>query len=118
MTALDLRGHVAMVTGGSRGIGAAIVRELATAGASVVVNYRERSDAAEALVKEVEQAGGRAMPIAADVSDATAVITLFEKATQELGPVDILVNNAGIAITRGIDDLTEADFDRTIEVNL
>jgi 3-oxoacyl-[acyl-carrier protein] reductase len=118
MTALDLRSQVAMVTGGSRGIGAAIVRELATAGASVVVNYRERSDAAEALVKEVEQAGGRAMPIAADVSDATAVKTLFEKATQELGPVDILVNNAGIAITRGIDDLTEADFDRTIEVNL
>lgn len=115
MTASDLRGHVALVTGGSRGIGAAIVRELATAGASVVVNYRERSDAAEALVKEV---GGRAVPIAADVSDATAVKTLFESATKELGPIDILVNNAGIAITRGINDLTEADFDRTIEINI
>lgn len=118
MMAINLSGHVALVTGGSRGIGAAIVRRLAEAGASVAINYRERGDAAKALVEEVERVGGRAVQIAADVADGMAVKTLFETTTQQLGPVDILVNNAGIAITRGIDDLTEGDFDRTIDVNL
>jgi 3-oxoacyl-[acyl-carrier protein] reductase len=118
MTALDLRTHVALVTGGSRGIGAAIVRAVAAAGAAVVVNYRERRDAAEALVAEIQNSGDRAVAIAADVADSRAVTDLFASAAQQVGPVDILVNNAGIAITRGVDDLTEADFDRTIEVNL
>ncbi len=118
MTALDLRTHVALVTGGSRGIGAAIVRSLAAAGADVVVNYRERRDAAATLAQDIQNNGGRAAAIGADVANSRDVKNLFDQATQQFGPVDILVNNAGISITRGIDDLNEEDFDRTIAVNL
>lgn len=118
MTSPNLTSHVALVTGGSRGIGAAIVRSLAGAGAAVAINYRERADAAQALAASIKTAGGRAIAIAADVSQADAVTKMFERTAGELGPVDILVNNAGIAVTRNIDDLTEADFDRTIAVNL
>jgi 3-oxoacyl-[acyl-carrier protein] reductase len=114
----SLRGHVTLVTGGSRGIGAAIVRALADAGAAVAVNYRERASDANALAKEISAAGGKAIAIGADVSQADAVAQMVLRAKAELGPIDILVNNAGIAITRDIDDLTEADFDRTITVNL
>jgi 3-oxoacyl-[acyl-carrier protein] reductase len=118
MTTDSLRGRVALVTGGSRGIGAAIVRRLADAGVSVAVNYRERADDANALVKGIVEGGGRAVAIAADVSRADAVAQLMHRVASELGPIDILVNNAGIAITRGVDDLTESDFDQTIAVNL
>ncbi|MBR0795725.1 3-oxoacyl-ACP reductase FabG [Bradyrhizobium jicamae] len=118
MTTDSLHGHVAIVTGGSRGIGAAIVRMLAEAGAAVAVNYRERASDAEALVKGITAAGGRAVAIAADVSETAAVANMVERANSALGPVDILVNNAGIAIVKGVDDLTEEDFDRTIMVNL
>lgn len=113
-----LQNHIALVTGGSRGIGAAIVRTLAEAGAAVAVNYRERADAADALVNDIRKAGGRAMAIGADVSQGPAVADMVQRVSAELGPIDILVNNAGIAITRGIDDLTEEDFDRTVTVNL
>ncbi|MGY3606777.1 MULTISPECIES: SDR family NAD(P)-dependent oxidoreductase [unclassified Bradyrhizobium] len=118
MTTATLRGHVALVTGGSRGIGAAIVRALAEQGAAVAINYRERAGEADALAKEITAAGGKAIAIGADVSQGPAVAELVQRATAELGPIDILVNNAGIAITRGVDDLTEADFDSTIAVNL
>ena len=118
MTTTSLRGRTALVTGGARGIGAAIVRALAEAGAAVAINYRERADAANALAKHITGAGGKAMAIGADVSEAGAVAQMIERANAELGPIDILVNNAGIAIVRGVDDLTEADFDRTITVNL
>ena len=118
MTTTSLRGHTALVTGGSRGIGAAIVRALAEAGAAVAINYRERADAANALANQITGAGGKAVAIGADVSEAGAVAQMMERANTELGPIDILVNNAGIAIVRGVDDLTEADFDRTITVNL
>jgi 3-oxoacyl-[acyl-carrier protein] reductase len=118
MTTTSLRGHTALVTGGSRGIGAAIVRALAEAGAAVAINYRERADAANALANQITGAGGKAVAIGADVSEAGAVTQMMERANAELGPIDILVNNAGIAIVRGVDDLTEADFDRTITVNL
>jgi len=118
MTTTSLRGRTALVTGGARDIGAAIVRALAEAGAAVAINYRERADAANALAKHITGAGGKAMAIGADVSEAGAVAQMIERANAELGPIDILVNNAGIAIVRGIDDLTEADFDRTITVNL
>lgn len=114
----SLHGHTALVTGGSRGIGAAIVRALAEAGAAVAINYRERADAANALAKDIAGAGGKTVAIGADVSEAGAVGRMIERASAELGPIDILVNNAGIAIFRGVDDLTEADFDRTIAVNL
>jgi 3-oxoacyl-[acyl-carrier protein] reductase len=118
MTTETLRGRVALVTGGSRGIGAAIVRRLADAGVAVAVNYRERTDEANALVKSIVGTGGKAVAIAADVSHTDAVAQMVQRANSELGPIDILINNAGIAITRGVDDLSEADFDRTIAVNL
>jgi len=115
---LDLDGHVALVTGASRGIGAAIAVALAEAGAAVAVNYRERADDAETVVGKINDMGGRAIAIAADVSQAAAVATMVGQAASALGPIDILINNAGIAIVRGIDDLTESDFDATIAVNL
>ena len=118
MITTNLTGRTALVTGGSRGIGAAIVRALAKSGAAVAINYRERADEANALVKDITGAGGRAMAIAADVSQSDAVNDMVERVTSQLGPIDILVNNAGIAITRGVDDLTEEDFDKTIAVNL
>ena len=114
----DLEGKVALVTGASRGIGAAIAVALAEAGAAVAVNYRERADAADALVADLNKAGGRAVAVAADVSQATAVAGMVDGITSALGAIDILVNNAGLAIVRGVDDLTEEDFDKTITVNL
>ena len=118
MRTFSLRGHVALVTGGSRGIGAAIVKALGEAGCSVAVNYRERVVEAESLAKDIVKAGGRAIAIGADVSKSDAVAAMVGRAGRELGPVDILVNNAGIAVVRGVDDLSEADFDQTLLVNL
>jgi 3-oxoacyl-[acyl-carrier protein] reductase len=115
---LDLTGRIALVTGASRGIGAAIAIALAEAGAAVAVNYRKRADDAETVVRKIEGMGGRAIAIAADVSQAAAVARMVDQAASALGPIDILVNNAGLAIVRGIDDLTESDFDVTIAVNL
>jgi 3-oxoacyl-[acyl-carrier protein] reductase len=115
---LDLNGHTALVTGGSRGIGAAIAVALAEAGSAVAVNYRERAGDAEAVVAKIKSLGGRAIAIAADVSQAASVANMVDQTTAALGRIDILVNNAGIAIVRGIDDLSESDFDRTITVNL
>ena len=118
MAAGSLHGHVALVTGGSRGIGAAIVKALGEAGCSVAINYRERVAAAETLANDIVRAGGRAIAVGADVSNSDAVAAMIERTGRELGPIDILVNNAGIAIVRGLDDLTEADFDQTMLVNL
>src|SRR5438046_2095638 len=118
MTKATLRGHTALVTGGSRGIGAAISKALAQAGVAVAINYRERADEANKLVETIAKANGRAVAIPADVSQTPAVAQMVERVKSELGPIDILINNAGIAITRGIDDLTEADLDQTIAVNL
>jgi 3-oxoacyl-[acyl-carrier protein] reductase len=114
----DLSARVALVTGASRGIGAAVALRLAEAGAAVAVNYRERAEDAEALVARIKSSGGRAIAVAADVSHSVAVTGMVERIARELGPIDILINNAGIAIVRGVDDLTEDDFDRTILVNL
>jgi 3-oxoacyl-[acyl-carrier protein] reductase len=113
-----LKGHVALVTGGSRGIGAAIARDLAQAGAAVAVNYRAQADEANAVVEELRRAGAKALAVQADVSRAAEVAKMIEHVGSGLGPIDILVNNAGIAITRGVDDLTEDDFDQTVAVNL
>jgi 3-oxoacyl-[acyl-carrier protein] reductase len=118
MAGQDLSGHVALVTGASRGIGAAVALTLAKAGAAVAVNYRERAGDAEAVVVQIKSNGGRAIAIAADVSQSAAVTSMVERIAREFGPVDILVNNAGIAIVRGVDELSEDDFDRTILVNL
>jgi 3-oxoacyl-[acyl-carrier protein] reductase len=114
----DLNGRIALVTGGSRGIGAAVATALADAGAAVAVNYRERGAQAETVVAAIKGKGGRAIALAADVSQAASVTKLIDDVATALGPIDILVNNAGIAIVRKIDELTEADFDRTITVNL
>ena len=118
MTTPELRAHVALVTGGSRGIGTAIVHALAGAGAAVAINYREQAAAAEALADAITKAGGRAIAVQADVADSAAVTKMFARTASELGAVDILINNAGIALTRSVDKLTEDDFDKTIAVNL
>jgi 3-oxoacyl-[acyl-carrier protein] reductase len=114
----DLSNRVALVTGGSRGIGRAIAIALAAAGAAVAVNYRNQTAEADATVAAIRQSGGRGIAIAADVSDSAAVTSLMASITSQLGPVDVLINNAGIAIIRGLDDLTEDEFDQTMAVNL
>ena len=118
MAGQDLRAHVALVTGASRGIGAAVALTLAELGAAVAVNYRERADDAGTIVARIKAGGGRAIAVHADVSQAAAVAAMVDQVASALGPIDILVNNAGMAIVRGIDDLSEEDFDCTIAVNL
>lgn len=113
-----LTDHVALVTGGSRGIGRAVALALADAGAAVAVNYRERADDARTVVDAIRSAGGRAMAIGADVSRSVEVSAMVAAVVHELGPVDVLVNNAGLAIIRGVEDITEEEFDLTIAVNL
>jgi len=114
----ELKSRIALVTGGSRGIGKAIVLALAKAGAAVAVNYRERNEEAASVVDAVRLSGGRAAAFAADVSVAGCVQSMVAKVERGLGPIDILVNNAGMAEVRGLDDVTEQDFDRAIAVNL
>ena len=113
-----LKGRVALVTGGSRGIGRAVAISLADAGAAVAVNYREKEKAAQDVVETIRAAGGRALSVGADVSRAAEVSAMMSTVERELGPVDVLVNNAGVGLVRGVDDLTEEDFDLTIAVNL
>jgi len=114
----DLTSRVALVTGASRGIGKAIALALAAAGADVAVNYRERARPAQETVQAIRATGRRALAVAADVSDGEAVAAMVHRIGAEFGPVDVLVNNAGIAIPRGLDDLTEEEFDHTLAVNL
>ena len=113
-----LSGRVALVTGGSRGIGKAVALALAREGVKVAVNFNKSGREADAVVTSIERAGGRAIAFGADVSSASAVQTMIAKIAAEWGGTDLLVNNAGIAIRHDLDDLTEADFDRTIAVNL
>ncbi len=115
---VDLQNRVALITGGSRGIGRAIALALAEAGAAVAVNYRERVEEAEAVAAGIRKRGRRAALFGADVSLRIAVQSMVHDIEAELGPVDILVNNAGMAATRGLDDITEEEFDRTLAVNL
>jgi 3-oxoacyl-[acyl-carrier protein] reductase len=114
----DIAGRIALVTGGSRGIGSAIAVALARCGARVAVNFRERAKDAQAVVDTIGKAGGRAVAVQADVSNSRAVVSMFETISAGIGPVDILVNNAGVGRRRGLDDLTEAEFDEAIAVNL
>jgi 3-oxoacyl-[acyl-carrier protein] reductase len=114
----DLNHRVALVTGGSRGIGRAIALALAEAGAAVAVNYRERGSEAGAVVDAIQRGGGRGGAVGADVSQGGAVRSMIRDIEARLGPIDVLVNNAGMAAARGLDDITEDDFDRTIAVNL
>ena len=114
----DLTRRVALVTGGSRGIGRAVALALAEAGADVAVNYRERAREANEVAAAVRAVGRRAVAVGADVSDGGAVAGMLRTVDADLGPVDVLVNNAGVAIIRGVDELTEAEFDLTLAVNL
>ena len=116
--ASDLSGRVALVTGASRGIGKAIALALAEAGADVAVNYRSRAAEAQAVTTAIHALGRRSTALEADVSDGAAVRRLIDGVEQALGPIDVLVNNAGIALRRELEELTEADFDKTLAVNL
>lgn len=116
----NLTGKVAFVTGGSRGIGAAIVRRLAADGADVAFTYvsAASADAAQALAKELTVDGRRARAIQADSEDALAVRQAVEAAIKELGPVDVLVNNAGIFVAGLIGDTSMDDYERTMDINV
>ena len=110
--------QVALVTGASRGIGAAIAQRLARDGFTVIVNYTESAEPAEALVRTIQQAGGQALAAKADVSSPMDVRRLFDAAETAFGGVDVLVNNAGIMSLANLADVDDASFDRQIAVNL
>jgi 3-oxoacyl-[acyl-carrier protein] reductase len=114
----NLAKKVALVTGGSRGIGAAIAKRLAADGASVAITYAKDSNAASTVVKAIESAGGKAIAIQADAADAAAITAAVEKAVAALGPLDVLVNNAGTAIPKKFEDSTLEELDRVIDINL
>lgn len=114
----SLENKVAIVTGASRGIGAAIAERLARDGFTVVVNYSGNAAPAEELARKIEQAGGKALTAKADVSDAEAVRRMFDAAEAAFGGIDVLVNNAGIMALSPISDAKDADFDRLMDVNL
>lgn len=114
----DLTGRVCLVTGASRGIGRAIALGLAEAGGDVAINCRSQIEAARAVAAAVEAMGRKATVVQADVSQSADVARMVSAIEAPLGPIDILVNNAGIVQPRTVDELTEADFDETIAVNL
>src|ERR1700722_4950327 len=114
----SLAKKVALVTGGSRGIGAAIAKRLAADGASVVITYAKDASAASAVVKAIESGGGSAVAIQADAADATAVKDAVEKAAAIFGRLDVLVNNAGTAIPKPFAETTLEEIDRVININI
>ncbi len=113
-----LNKKVALVTGASRGIGAAIAKRLAADGASVAFTYAKDADAASSVVKAIEQGGGKALAIKADAADAAAVQAAVEKTVATLGRLDVLVNNAGTAIPKKFEEATLEELDRVIDINL
>jgi 3-oxoacyl-[acyl-carrier protein] reductase len=113
-----LEGKVALVTGGSRGIGRAIAVALAREGLDVGVNYRSRRDEAAAGCREIEALGRRAIAVEADVSRASEVDALVATVEAKLGPIEVLVNNAGIARFQPLEDVSEEDWDEVLDVNL
>jgi len=113
-----LTGKVALVTGGSRGIGAAIAKRLAADGASVAITYAKDAAAASAVVQAIEHDGGKAVAIQADAADAAAVQAAVEKTVAALGRLDVLVNNAGTAISKPFDETTIEEMDRVIDINI
>jgi 3-oxoacyl-[acyl-carrier protein] reductase len=115
---LTLKQKRALVTGGSRGIGAGIVQRLASEGVDVAFTYSSSPDRASKMAHAAQELGVRALAIQADSTDASAVVAAVERTVSEFGGLDILVNNAGVLAIGAIDDLTLADFDRTIAVNV
>ena len=114
----SLKNKCALVTGGSRGIGAAIVKRLASEGANVAVTYSSSSYQANEIVKAAQAFGVQSLAIQADSVDANAVVAAVERTVTELGGIDILVNNAGIAVIAPIDDFKLEDFDRILSINV
>ena len=113
-----LANKVALVTGGSRGIGAAIAKRLAADGAKVAITYTKGADAAASVVKEIERAGGKAIAIQADAADADAGKAAVEKTVATFGRLDVLVNNAGTAIPKTFEETTLEEMDRVLDVNV
>ena len=113
-----LAGKVALVTGGSRGIGAAIAKRLAADGASVALTYSKGADAASSVVKEIERGDRKAIAIQADAADADAVRDAVERTVTTLGRLDVLVNNAGTAIPKPFEEATLEEMDRVLDINV
>jgi 3-oxoacyl-[acyl-carrier protein] reductase len=113
-----LTNKVALVTGGSRGIGAAIAKRLAKDGASVAITYAKDANAASAVVKAIERDGGKALAIHADAADVAAVRSAVEKAVATFGRLDVLVNNAGTAIPKPFEEATQEEMDRVVDINI
>src|SRR6267378_3826827 len=114
----NLEGKIALVTGGSRGIGAAIAKRLAADGAGVAITYTKGANAAASVVKEIERAGRKAIAIQADAADADAVQAAVEKTVAAFGRLDILVNSAGTAIPKTFEEATLEEMDRLIDINV
>lgn len=114
----NLSNKTALVTGASRGIGAAIAKRLAREGANVAITYNSSPERAEAVVKEIEAAGGKAIAIKADSSDPAAVRAAVDKAAATFGELNVLVNNAGIAMLKSVEDFSMEDFDLHTSVNI
>jgi 3-oxoacyl-[acyl-carrier protein] reductase len=114
----NLEGKIALITGGSRGIGAAIAKRLAADGANVSITYTKGADAAASVVKEIERAGRKAIAIQADAADADAVNAAVEKTVTTFGRLDILVNNAGTAVPKRFEETTLEELDRLIAINV
>jgi glucose 1-dehydrogenase len=115
---IDLKGQAAIVTGASSGLGRAIALAMAEAGASVAVNYNSSQEKADAVVAEIEAAGGTAFACQGDTSDEAAVLRLFDEAVERFGGVDIVVANAGLQKDAAFADMTLADWQKVIDVNL
>ena len=113
-----LEGKIALITGGSRGIGAAIAKRLAADGATIAITYAKDVNAASAVVKSIEQSGGKAIAIQADAAKAEAVKAAVEKAFATFGRLDVLVNNAGTAIPKPFEEATLEEMDRVIDINV
>ncbi len=114
----SLQGKVALVTGGSRGIGAAIARRLAQDGAGVAITYASAKARADEVVRAIQAGGGKALAVAAEAGNARAIQAAVDQAATEFGRLDILVNNAGIAIIKPVEEFTLEEFDRLLAVNV